>query len=200
MRCTVLQLQGTANVPATQCAGVIQIVAKTLFGVDICQRDLPCTQTAVNIADEGLVLAHCQAAEKMLHATNITLHCDGTSRGGKKIVEEQVTPDCGTTLTLGLATVACEDSSTLLEVTISLLEEICDTYATSKPDAEGSALLKQLLSKLCSTMTDRAAVMKCFGKRFKDFLTTELGRDVQFHFLIVMHISSSASVGLVSHR
>ena len=79
MRCTVLQLQGSANVPATQCARVIQIVAKTLFGVDICQRDLPCTQTAVNIADEGLVLAHCQAAEKMLHATNITLHCDGTS-------------------------------------------------------------------------------------------------------------------------
>ena len=101
----------------------------------------------------------------------------------KKIVGEQVTLDCGTTLTLGFVTAACEDSTTLLEVTISLFEEICDTYATSKPDAEGCALLRQLLSKLCSTMTDRVAVMKCFGKKFKDFLTTELGRDVQFHFL-----------------
>ena len=52
MRSTVLQLQGSANVTVTQCACVIQTVAKNLFGVDICQHDLPCTQTAVNIADE----------------------------------------------------------------------------------------------------------------------------------------------------
>ena len=45
-----------------------------------------------------------------------------------------------------------------------------------------------LLSKI-SVMTDRAAAIKCFDRIFADFIKTELGRDVDVHFYIVMCIS-----------
>ena len=80
-----MQLQSECNVPAGKCSSVIKVVADSLFGVQYEDEDLPCLQTAVNIADEGHVLSKVQAAEQMLEADNLTLHTDGTSRGGKKI-------------------------------------------------------------------------------------------------------------------
>ena len=115
MRLTLIELQGKANVPSTQCAAAIKIVAKNLFNTELGKQDLPSTQTAINVGDEGGVLAQCQVAEKMLKSKNITLHSDGTSRGGHKLVSEQVNLDCGTSLTLGLAAVAREDATTLLD-------------------------------------------------------------------------------------
>ena len=80
-----MQLQSECNVPAGKCSSVIKVVADSLFGVQYEDEDLPCLQTAVNIVDEGHVLLKVQAAEQMLEADNLTLHTDGTSRGGKKI-------------------------------------------------------------------------------------------------------------------
>ena len=59
---------------------VIQIIAENLFKTTFDDKDLPCLQTAVNIADEGHVLAKIQATEQMLTAANYTLHADGTGR------------------------------------------------------------------------------------------------------------------------
>lgn len=86
MRHTLIELQGDGSVPASKCKTVIKTVAKHLFNTNLVQKDLPCLQTAINGADEGHILTKFQTDEKMLAAENLTLHTDGTSRNGKKIV------------------------------------------------------------------------------------------------------------------
>ena len=52
-----------------------------------------------------------------------------------------------------------------------------------------------LLSKITSVMTDRAAAMKCLDRIFADFIRTELGRDVHVHFL---HCNAHFLLGMSS--
>ena len=61
-----------------------------------------------------------------MESTNITLHTDGTSRQKKTYIGQQLTLDSGETetLSLGIRTVATEDSQTLLDLTVTHLEEI----------------------------------------------------------------------------
>lgn len=139
------------------------------------KSDLPGIQTTLNVADEGQVLSHCQAAENMLQATHTTVHFDGTSRGDHK---HQVTLDYETTL--GLSTASKKVASTLLETTVKLLEEICNFYI-SKPGAEAGDLLKQHLSKITSITTDRASVVKETDRKSQDFLSWE----VQIHLIFL---------------
>ena len=95
MRKTIMHLQSNGNVSAGKCGEVIQVVADQLFDVHFTDQDLPCLQTAINIADEGHVLAKVQSVEEMLEADNFTIHSDGTSRGGNTIVGHQITLDNG---------------------------------------------------------------------------------------------------------
>lgn len=183
IRKALLQLQSEANVPSSQCSTVIQIVSKHVFDVDISTTDLPCTQTVINVADEGHVLTKYEAGEKMLQAENYTVHSDGTSRNGDKIVGHQVTLDNGTTLSLGFSTVATEDAQTLLDTAVQLLQEISDIYCCDNDDADHDEVFNQLISKLSSTMSDRAAVMKSFDKKLLEFISSTLGREVHVHFL-----------------
>ena len=100
----------------------------------------------------------------MLAVENFTLHTDGTSRNAKIRLES------GETLSLGSTTVATEDSSTLLDVTVQLLREIKDIYGADKSEEDRDKNFQSLLSKLMSVMTDRAAVMKSFDQNLKNFL------------------------------
>ena len=127
-------------------------------------------QTALNIADEGHVLTKFQAAERKLESENFTLHSDGTSRNGQKITGHQVSLDSGETLRLGFTTVATEDAGKLLDV-----EEIQQVYCFEKSEEEKSLIFSSLLSKLTSTMTHRAAVMKCYDKKLEEYLRSQLG-------------------------
>ena len=106
----------------------------------------------------------------MLAVENFTLHTDGTSRNGKKTVGHRISLDSGETLSLGFTTVATEDSSTLLDVTVQLLQEIKDIYGADKSEEERDQIFQSLLSKLTSVMTERAAVMKSFDQKLKTFL------------------------------
>ena len=54
------------------------------------------------------------------------LHSDGTTRDGKKCVSAQVILDTGRSLSTHLLSV--EDSSTLLDNAIAMIEEFCDMY------------------------------------------------------------------------
>lgn len=175
--------KGDANAEAGQCSKVISIVASNLFNVNLSVEDLPCLQTAINIADEGHVIAKVQAAEQILASENVTLHTDGTSRSGNKIVGQQITLDNGTTLNLGLKTVATEDSETLLEITISILQELSDVYADEETNKIKEEVFNALLSKITSCMSDRAAVMKLFGTKLSTFVNSTLGQDITMHFL-----------------
>ena len=111
IRKTVLQLQAEANVPASKCAAVIRIVSGTLYGQHFADKELPCTQTSINISDEGQVLGKIQATEKILASKNSTLHTDGTSRDHRKIVSQQITLDSGEMLSFGFMNVATEDAA-----------------------------------------------------------------------------------------
>ncbi|KAL8589985.1 hypothetical protein ACOMHN_007010 [Nucella lapillus] len=172
-----------ANVAASQCGKVISIVGQHLFNVDLKEEDLPKLQNSINIADEGHFLAKFQATETILAADNVTLHTDGTSRGAHKIVGQQITLDSGATLYLGLNTVATEDSETLLEVTIQMLQELSDVYAAEETNDRKEEVFNALLTKLTSCMSDRAAVMKLFSTKLSDFLQSTLGQEVTLHFL-----------------
>lgn len=169
--------------PSSQCSTVIKIVSKHVFDVDISSTDLPCTRTVINVADEGHVLTKYEAGEKMLRAENYTVHCDGTSRSGDKIVGHQVTLDNGTKLSLGFSTVATEDAQTLLGTAVQLLQEISDIFCSDNDDADSGEVFNQLISKLSSTMSDGAAVVKSFDKKLQEFISTKLGREVHVHFL-----------------
>lgn len=142
------------------------------------KSDLPGIQTTLNVADEGQVLSHCQAAENIFQANHTTVYFDGTSRGDHKIIAHQVTLDYETTL--GLSTASKKVASTLLETTVKLLEEICNFYI-SKPGAEAGDLLKQHLSKITSITTDRASVVKETDRKLQDFLSWE----VQIHLIFL---------------
>ena len=63
--------------PAGKCSKVIQIIAENLSKTTFDNKDLPCLQTALNTADEGLDLTKIQATEKMLTADSSTLHAEG---------------------------------------------------------------------------------------------------------------------------
>ena len=173
---TVMQLQSDCNVSAGKCSTVIQVVARHSFGVEDKNEDLPSLQTSINICVEGHALTKMQVAEKLLQANNFTLHTDGTSRGGKKIVGHQVSLDSGESLSLGFSTVASEDAATMLEITIGLLQDITDLYCEGEEtEAEGRDVFHQLLARLTSVMTDRITTMKCFDAKLLDFLNSELG-------------------------
>ena len=146
VRKTVLELQGDANVPASRCSAVIKIVSANMFNQHFNDSDLPCLQTAINIADEGQVLAKIQATEAILSASNCTIHTDGTSRDTKKIVGQQITLNTGETLSLGFTPVASEDATTLLEMTTSQLQEMGDLYCDAMDD-DKEQIFKELLKK-----------------------------------------------------
>ena len=174
-RQTLIELQGDGSVPASKCKTVIKAVAKHLFNTNLDEKDLPRLQTAINVADEGHILTKFQAAEKMLAGENLTLHTDGTSRNGKKIVGHQISLDSGETLSLCFTTVATEDSSTLLDVTVQLSQEIKDIFGADNSEEERDKIFQSLLSKLKSVVTDRAAVMKSFDQKLKKLLTVGAG-------------------------
>ena len=118
----------------------------------------------MDINKEGLAISNIQAAEKVLKGDNVTIHVDSTSRDHKKTVSLQLTLDDGTTLFLGLKPVAVEESSTILDVTISLLKRLTKCY-TDYFNEDFDEVFRTFLSKITSAMTDRAATMKCFDRK-----------------------------------
>jgi len=78
--------------------------------------------------------------------------------------------------------VATEDAATLLEVTVRQLEEMTDLYCKYKEE-DMETTFQQILSRLTSFMSDRAAVMKKFNTEFLSFIRTRLGQETVVHFL-----------------
>ena len=160
-RLTVLALQ-EAGVAASKCSTVIDVVLWNLFGQKL---DLPSASTAENISDEAHVLSKVHATEKVLNSSGVTLHTHGTSRQKRQYIGQQLTLSNGSLINLGFSEVATEDSETLLITTINLLDELSDLYCHVSPQ-EKDQVFKSLLEKITSLMSDRAAVMQCYNKKF----------------------------------
>ena len=191
VRQTVIQLMSNVGVSAENCSKVIKIVSEGVCNKKIHQK-LPCGQTCLNIALEGQVISDIHTAESVLSSDAVAVHSDGTSRDPKKVVNHQITTDKGHTFFLGFTIVATEDANTVFDVTINILRRIVTTYCDFK-EKDQNEIFVQFLKKIRATMTDRAAVMKCFSKKFEEFLSSEIGEDVQLkllncnaHFLLGM--------------
>ena len=183
VRKTMIQLQGEADVAACKCRQAVQIVGKQLFGQTLSDADLPCVQTVLNMADEGHFMSKLQIAEIVLESKDVTLHTDGTARDHNKIVGQQISLPSGATLSLGFVGVDTENSSTLLELTIDLLDELSEIYCLHSEEEEKETIFKGVLEKVTSVMSDRASVMKSYNEKLLQYKKTELGEDAGIHFL-----------------
>ena len=175
-----MELSGELDVPTNKCSKVIQTVAKWVFGKTIKITDLPSTSTVGNMLDRAQCLSKFQVAEGIVDGEMWDLHSDGTTRDGKKFVGTQVILDTGRSLSTGFKPVAVEDSSTLLDNAIVMIEELCDMY-----DADNREhIFKSILQKMFAVMSDRASVNKAFNEKLSNYRKSELGDEtVDIHYL-----------------
>jgi len=75
-----------------------------------------------------------------------------------------MTLDSGSTLSVGFTPVVVENSVTLLDNVIAMLDELSDIYA-DRSKAEKDTIFKTLLQKMFATMSDRCSVNKSFNEK-----------------------------------
>ena len=177
MQKTIMSLKGDAGVSTSKYPQVIDIVSKNLFHQTL---DSPHWTTANKIAEEAHAVAKIHVAEALLENKTVTLHSDGTSREKKKFVGQQIALDNGRTLSLGFVEVAPEDAQTLLEVTSNVLMELSELVGEEETRGE---LLKSMLRKVCTTMSNRAAIMKSFNEKFDEMRREIVGGEIQTNFI-----------------
>ena len=123
-----------------------------------------------------MLFSKAHVAEVLLQEDFHDLHVDGTSRGGQKYIAQAVTTTTGT-YSLGFTSVATEDTTTLVEVTLQMLEELSGLHT----EHEAQQNFLDMLSRLSAVMTDRASVMKSFTQRLQHegqvLLQTDEGLD-----------------------
>lgn len=190
VRLMYMSLIGEANVAAQNCAKIIQIVSKHLFKTDIPLDKLPCPSTALNIASEAFHVSQHHVATKLKDCEHFTFASDGTSRDKKHYLERHVILNDKTEMSLGFTEIAVDDSVTLLEKTIEILDDLSDNLCkTSTEDVENNQEKKQeqfldLLKKLKCTMSDRSSVNKSFNQKLSEYKQDLLnGEDASTHFL-----------------
>ena len=115
---------------------------------------------------------------------------DGTSRDKKHYLERHVILNDKTEMSLGFTEIAVDDSVTLLEKTLEVLEDLSDSLCkTSTEDVESNQKEKQeqfleFLKKMKCTMSDRSSVNKSFNQRLSEYKQELLnGEDASTHFL-----------------
>jgi len=182
----VMTLVGECEVAPERCGAVIQAVSRHVCRAHIPGTDLPSQRSALRFADRGQIIGKAHITETLLEADHWDLHTDGTSDSGKKYVSQQVTVD-GQSLSTGYVPVATEDTTTLVDISMKLLEELSLLHG----EKESHETFLQMLHQLSGLMSDRCNTMKSFDKsifsRRKLMLQTD--EDIQFlhcnaHFLL----------------
>ncbi|GFS24279.1 hypothetical protein ElyMa_003411500, partial [Elysia marginata] len=182
VRLTFMALQGEANVAASNCSKVVNIVSKYLYKKEIPLDKLPCIQTILNMSAEGQYLSKHQTVEKILECPHFTLGSDATSREKKHYLEQHIVLSDGNVMSLGFSEIATDDAQTLLEKTLDLFNELCKIYCDDE-NVERDIVFKEIISKMKCLMSDRASVMKLFDKKMAELRNQILDGDVQTHFL-----------------
>ena len=156
----IIQLVGECNVPSIRCAKTIQCISKCLFHHDIDIIDLPSERSNLRMVDRGHVLAKYHIAESIIKSDGVDYHTDATTRDHRKYLGTQVTLSSGNVLSIGYSMVMTEDTQTLLDAAIAVLQELADVYAADTVEEN----FKRILHKLNGLMSDRASVNKSFNK------------------------------------
>ena len=142
-------------------ASVLSIVGK----MSITEKDLPKATKCKEFAGHANVAASLQVAESLENAEFATLHSDGTTRDGKKVVDYEVTGKDGDTLTAGLIEVSAGDAETQLEG----LKFIVKKLASLQQSTDITKQSKTLISKIKTTMGDQAATQKSFNEKLQKY-------------------------------
>ena len=96
-------------------------VVRQVLWARVLDGDLPSQRSALHINYQAHVMSKAHIAEVLLQEDCHDLHVDGMSTGGQKYVAQAVTTKG--THSLGFTSVATEDTTTLVEVTLQLPEE-----------------------------------------------------------------------------
>ncbi|KAK7095511.1 hypothetical protein V1264_006907 [Littorina saxatilis] len=187
----VMALVGECEVPATRCGEVIRTVVWHILNARVPETDLPSQRSALRFSDQAHVITKAHVMDVLMEQDNYDLHIDGTSRSGNKYISQSVNTPEGT-LSLGYTPLAREDTSSLLEVTIQMLEEVSDLSASGE---EAQEKFLQLLSGLSTVMSDRAAVMKSYGRALEEERRLLLDTEDGMNFL---HCNAHFLLGLAS--
>ena len=188
IRC-VMELIGEAEVPGTRCGRVMKIVVRHLFSQDMPLTEFPSERTALRMSDCAHALAKNQVGEALVHSKGYDLHSDGTDRDHNKVVGHQVTTKEQGTLSIGFVGVQTENTDTLLDVAVNLLKELA--YVYDEDETEKS--FKAMLTNMTGLMSDRASVMKSFGRKLNETRQKELGQTDNLEFL---HCNAHFLLGL----
>ena len=187
-RIGIMSLVGEKEVPANKCGEVIEEVIERICQAKVPKSDLPSQRSALRFADQGHVITKAHIAETLCTAERWDGHFDGTTRGGNKYVGQQYTTAEGT-LSGDFQPVAREDTTTLVELAMSTLEELADLY----PKQEAEQNFANMLLGMSGIMTDRAKVNKSFGRQMDEerrlLVNTEEGLDLLYcnaHFLLAL--------------
>ena len=106
------------GVSTSKMSNVAALVQNTIGGYDISEKDLPKQTFNKYMPREANLVAPQFVADELQKHPNTTLHTDGTSRDGDKVVNFELTVDKGVTLTAGILPVATGESDQQMEAFI----------------------------------------------------------------------------------
>ncbi|GFR79596.1 hypothetical protein ElyMa_004024700 [Elysia marginata] len=178
-----MDLQGKADVAASKCSQVVQIVSKHFFGHDYSIEELPSSSSALNFADEAHHISMHQIVDQIKRTDHYTYASDGTSRQKRQYLERHIILADKTQLSIGFTEIATDDAKTLLEQTLEMLDELSSIYCQTEKALKDD-VFKELITKMKCLMSDRAAVNKLFNKKMAEFRQDYLGNETPaMHFL-----------------
>lgn len=132
-----MELQGRGNVAASNCSKVVNIVSRFLYGKDIPITELPCHQTVLNMCSESLFLSKTHAVDEIKNKEHFMYGTDEASKQKRKYIEMHIYLSDGGVVSCGFDEVACEDSDTLFEKSVTLLKDLSsETYIDSVHDGD----------------------------------------------------------------
>ena len=145
-------------VSAKNMSTVVMSVLRILGKFKVDEAELPKqTFSKLNFQEANLVSSR-QVAEELHNLVNSTLHSDGTSRNGEKVVDFETTVSHGVNRTTGLVDV----EGGVADAQLGALKFVMDKLASLVPANTTVSSAKTLFSKIKITMADQGASQKSF--------------------------------------
>ena len=120
------------DIPINKAGDVVNTVFKWVFDKEV--SDTVPAPSAINFVDHAHVVSKRQLVEEMLNPDRWNLHVDGTTRNGERFVSNQETLNSGQTLSAGFHIVSVENSCTLLDNVICMLQSLTQICIEEKKD------------------------------------------------------------------
>ena len=157
--------------PVAQVGSLLKTVATELSGKQI--QNAPSKSTVARMAHELSVLSSIQTVECLLKSNVSTISWDATSEAGHHINEIHIRLDDGTSHTISIERLAGGKAQDYSNHIIRSIDEMCLSYAEYK-GLQYIQVRGQVLSKIASTLTDRAIVNHAACRLIKLHLGLEL--------------------------